>query len=43
VIWLRVGNAGTAAVALLLHDAYVTIRRFVDDPEAAFLILSLER
>jgi len=42
VIWLRVGNAGTGAIALLLRDAYGTVRRFADDPEAAFLVLSLE-
>lgn len=43
IIWLRVGNAGTSAIALLLRDAYVTVRRFADDPEAAFLVLSQAR
>jgi predicted nuclease of predicted toxin-antitoxin system len=39
VIWLRIGNAGTADVARLLRFRVDQIRSFVDDPEAAFLAL----
>ena len=39
VIWLRIGNAGTAEVARLLRFRVDQIRLFVDDPEAAFLAL----
>lgn len=40
VIWLRIGNASTAAVASLLRERYVVVRRFADDAEATFLPLS---
>lgn len=39
VIWLRVGNGGTADVARLLRFRVEQLRAFVDDPEAAFLAL----
>ena len=39
VLWLRIGNAGTADVARLLRFRVDQIRSFVDDPEAAFLAL----
>jgi predicted nuclease of predicted toxin-antitoxin system len=39
VIWLRIGNAGTADVARLLRFRVEQIRIFVDDPETAFLAL----
>ena len=41
VIWLRVGHAPTRAVASLLRDRYLSVRRFAEDPEAAFLAISL--
>jgi predicted nuclease of predicted toxin-antitoxin system len=40
VIWLRVGNGSTAAVAALLRDRYVVARRFAEDAQATFLPLS---
>jgi predicted nuclease of predicted toxin-antitoxin system len=40
VIWLRIGNAPTAAIAALLRERYVTIRRFCEDEESSFLPLS---
>lgn len=39
VIWLRIGNGSTAAVAALLRERYVVVRRFVEDVEATFLPL----
>jgi predicted nuclease of predicted toxin-antitoxin system len=38
-IWLRVGNGSTAAVAALLRERCVVIRRFAEDPEATLLPL----
>ncbi len=40
VVWLRVGNVSTAAVAALLRQRYVTVRRFYEDPDTTFLPLS---
>ena len=40
VIWLRIGNVPTTAVADLLRQRYVIIRRFHDDPAATFLTLA---
>lgn len=37
VVWLRIGNASTRAVATLLRERYVLVRHFVDHPEATFL------
>lgn len=39
VIWLRIGNAPTAAIAALLRERYVTIRHFADDATATLLPL----
>ncbi len=39
VIWLRVGNAGTRAIADVLRSRLIVVRRFVDDPESTFLPL----
>lgn len=39
VIWLRVGNAPTAAVESLLREQYLVVRRFYEDEEATFLAL----
>jgi predicted nuclease of predicted toxin-antitoxin system len=39
VIWLRIGNASSAAIAILLRERYVVVRRFAEDSEATFLIL----
>jgi predicted nuclease of predicted toxin-antitoxin system len=40
VIWLRVGNGSTAAVAALLRERYVVVRNFAEDAQATFLPLS---
>jgi len=40
VVWLRVGNGSTAAVADLLRKHHAAMRRFEADPEAAFLALA---
>ena len=42
VIWLVVGNAGTAAIGKLLLSKQPAIEAFVHDPEEAFLILRLD-
>lgn len=39
VLWLRVGNAPTSAIAALLRERYVTIRHFADDAAATLLPL----
>lgn len=39
VIWLRVGNAGTTTIALLLRDYLADIHLFAADPRGALLIL----
>ena len=41
VVWLSVGNAGTGVILRLLTEARAAIERFVADPEAAFLVLSI--
>lgn len=41
VIWLRVGNAPTSAIAGLLRERFVVIRRFYEDGAATFLPLKL--
>jgi predicted nuclease of predicted toxin-antitoxin system len=43
VVWLQVGNAGTAPIAELLRQQASRLRRFERDEEAAFLIVSLVR
>lgn len=37
MIWLRIGNAPTSAIAALLRQKYILIRRFHEDPNATFL------
>ena len=39
VVWLRVGNAGTEAVAAILAQEQAQIMALVADKEAALLIL----
>lgn len=39
VIWLRVGNASTAEIEVLLRRRAVDVGVFGSDPESAFLIL----
>lgn len=43
VIWLKVGNAGTPAIAQLLAQSRALMERFVADPDEALLVLSLLR
>jgi predicted nuclease of predicted toxin-antitoxin system len=40
VIWLRIGNANSRAAIKLLRDSCLLVRRFIDDPDAGFLVLS---
>ena len=40
VVWVRLGNCPTAAVATLLHDRMTEMRAFEADPTASFLALS---
>ena len=43
VVWLQVGNAGTAPIAGLLRDEASRIHSFQGEEESALLILSLSR
>lgn len=43
VIWLSVGNAGTAAITRLIETQAATIRAFDNDAEQSLLVLELER
>jgi predicted nuclease of predicted toxin-antitoxin system len=43
VVWLRIGNCTVAETLTLLRSRYVVIRRFSEDPEAAFLPLGAPR
>ena len=43
VIWVRLGNCSVADTATLLRDLFIVVRRFHDDPEAAFLALARSR
>jgi predicted nuclease of predicted toxin-antitoxin system len=40
VIWLRIGNGPTRAVADLLRTRHIVVRRFAEDQESTFLTLS---
>jgi predicted nuclease of predicted toxin-antitoxin system len=40
VVWLRIGNVSTAAIATLLRQRYVAVCRFYEDADATFLPLS---
>lgn len=39
VVWLRIGNATVRGTVAFLRDKYLVIRRFAEDPAAAFLPL----
>ncbi len=43
VVWLQVGNAGTAPIAGLLREQARRLRRFEGEEETALLIVSLVR
>ena len=43
VVWLQVGNAGTAEIAALLRAEATRIRAFENEDESALLILSSVR
>jgi predicted nuclease of predicted toxin-antitoxin system len=43
VVWLNVGNAGTAAIQQLLMHSQAAIARFVADPEGALPVLTKAR
>jgi predicted nuclease of predicted toxin-antitoxin system len=40
VIWIRLGNCTTAAIAVLLRSRHDDVTAFEADPTAAFLVLS---
>jgi predicted nuclease of predicted toxin-antitoxin system len=40
VIWLRIGNASTAAIEAFIRSALVKIRTFEISPEESLLVLS---
>jgi len=43
IVWLQVGNAGTAVIAELLRQRVQRLRRFEREEESALLIASLPR
>jgi len=40
VVWLRVGNCTVAETATILRERYVVIRRFIEESDPDFLVLS---
>jgi predicted nuclease of predicted toxin-antitoxin system len=40
VIWLRIGNASTAAIEAFIRSAFVKIRTFEISPGESLLVLS---
>ena len=40
VIWLQIVNADSRAAIKLLRNSYLLVRRYFDDPDAGFLVLS---
>lgn len=42
VVWLCVGNASTRIILHLLRESLAEIERFVQQPEAALLVLALQ-
>jgi predicted nuclease of predicted toxin-antitoxin system len=40
VVWLRIGNCSVAESAAARRDHYVSIRRFIEESAADFLVLS---
>ena len=42
VVWLQVGNAGTAAIASMLARERARVETFEGQPESSLLVLSLE-
>jgi predicted nuclease of predicted toxin-antitoxin system len=42
VVWLHVGNAGTALILRLLRESRDEISQFVQHPEEAMLVISLQ-
>jgi predicted nuclease of predicted toxin-antitoxin system len=43
VVWLQVGNTGTAAIAELLQEHVARHSRFAEEDESALLIVSMVR
>lgn len=43
VVWVRLGNSSVRETAALLRDRSIVVRRFVEDPDAAFLALAGSR
>ena len=40
IVWVRLGNCSTSDVERLLRQNISTIKIFIDDPNASFLVLS---
>lgn len=40
VVWLRIGNCSVAESAVVLRERYVSIRHFVEESTADFLVVS---
>jgi len=43
VVWLQVGNAGTAAIAELLREQASRLSQFADEDDSALLIVTMVR
>jgi predicted nuclease of predicted toxin-antitoxin system len=43
VIWIRLGNCSVGDTEALLRELFIVVRRFHDDPDAAFLALARNR
>jgi len=43
VVWLQVGNAGTAPISELLRAQATRLRQFAGEEDSAFLVVSLVR
>ena len=43
VVWLRIGNCTVAESATALRERYLPIKRFLDDPRSALLVLGAPR
>jgi predicted nuclease of predicted toxin-antitoxin system len=40
VVWLRIGNCSVTEGEAILRERYIAIRRFIEEAEADYLVLS---
>jgi predicted nuclease of predicted toxin-antitoxin system len=40
VVWLRIGNCSVTESEAILRERYIAIRRFIEEAEADYLVLS---